>query len=63
MSYRVKDELKNQWVAERSPLLLTDRPEMALRYSNKRDAQRTARVLAAELNRYNVKTVIVENCL
>lgn len=63
MKYRVKDELRNQWVAESLPLLTTDKPERAKRYSNKRDAQRTARVLAAELNRHNPKTVTVEVCL
>ena len=60
MSYRVKDTLKNLWVASSVPLLLTDRPESAKRYTNKRDARRTASVLAAELNRYNRNTVAVE---
>ena len=63
MNYRVKDELKNEWVASSVPLLTTREANSAKRYTNKRDAQRTARVLAAELNRFNRNTVIVEVCL
>lgn len=58
-SYVVLDDLRNEWLAFPTERLLTSDKSHAHRFSKKADASRQARLLALELGRSNLKTVMV----